>query len=72
MKFKELPTSASFDFISPISAHNSFFDRCIKTGPRSYTSLATGAVYKVGSINCEVFHVTDLTPFKKSQWEATK
>jgi hypothetical protein len=74
-KFRELSVGQTFDFVKPNSVFNSFFDRCIKVGPRAYASLVNHAefgrsvapipfrgvsiymIYKVGSINVEVFNV---------------
>ena len=61
MKFKDLNVGDTFDFISPNSNLNSFYMRCTKTGPRSYTwqSHHDGSTLKsrVGSANVLVYHV---------------
>jgi hypothetical protein len=58
LQFKDLKRGDTFDFIDDNGAYNSFFDRCEKTGPRTYWSKRTGQSYKVGSIKAKVFHVT--------------
>lgn len=57
MKFKELKMNDTFDFISPNNQINSFYDRCRKDGPRTYTSIDSGLQYRIGSINAKIYHV---------------
>jgi hypothetical protein len=61
MKFKDLNVGDTFDFISPNSNLNSFYSRCTKIGPRSYTwqSHIDGSTLKsrVGTANVLVYHV---------------
>ena len=57
MKFRDLAIGQSFDFID--DSHptwNSFYERCAKTGTRTYRS-ESGTDHRVGSINAAVFHV---------------
>lgn len=58
-RFKELHLGDTFDFIGPDRDRNSFFDRCIKIGARTYRSVENrhDVMHHVGSINCEVFHI---------------
>lgn len=57
MKFRDLTEQQSFDFVDDANPiRNSFWDRCIKTGPRTYTSIKTGLRYRVGSIDAKVYH----------------
>jgi hypothetical protein len=59
--FADLDSGDSFDFIGPVPRFNSFFERCTKTGPRSYSWFHPqrhGIVNAtVGTITCKVFHV---------------
>lgn len=58
LKFRDLHQNESFDWVDPTpGARNSFFDRCYKTGPRTYRAFGTERSYRVGSINASVFHV---------------
>jgi hypothetical protein len=55
-KFRDVPVGATFDWINEERpSYNSFYDRCTKTGPRTYS--AGPIKYQVGSINTRVFHV---------------
>lgn len=65
MRFRDLQIGDTFDFIAP-TGYNSFFDRCTKTGKRTYSwdnprkcSLSPDEKLetRVGSINVEVYHV---------------
>jgi hypothetical protein len=56
MKFRDLDLLDSFDFVGPDRLLNSFYLRCIKTGPRTYND-ETGVRHRVGSINATVYHV---------------
>jgi hypothetical protein len=56
LKFNQLPIGATFDFVSPNGAFNSFYDRCQKISPRKYKSLQTGAEYTVGSVLANTYH----------------
>jgi len=56
MLFRDLTIGQTFDFISDNLQFNSFFERCTKTGARSYVS-ESGLRCKVGTITVEVFHV---------------
>lgn len=59
MKFRDLKIEQFFDFVNDENRMlNSFWDRCIKTGPRSYKSVETGVKYTVGSINAVVYHAS--------------
>lgn len=59
-KFRSLLIGDKFDFTA--SQYPSFFDRCIKTGARSYQSLETLTQYKVGSINVVVNDLKEHDP----------
>lgn len=59
-KFRNLSIGDTFDFVGP-GRFNSFYDRCEKTGSRTYTPIEgnlKGHKLSVGSINADVFHVT--------------
>ncbi len=57
MKFRDLEIGQAFDWINPNGqARNSFFEQCRKISTRKYEGLTNGHVYKVGSINAEVFN----------------
>ena len=60
-KFRDLNIGDQFDFIGPDRMLNSFYARCVKLSARTYTE-ADGEneprPMRVGSINVEVFHVT--------------
>ena len=60
--FKDLAIGQKFDWIDPTSIRNSFFDRCEKISARQYRGVASGTVYKVGSVNAKVFHVAPSYP----------
>lgn len=63
-QFKDLSIGDTFDFISPNIGYNSFFDRCKKTGSRSYVALEgklKDMTLKVGSIKADVYHVSNST-----------
>lgn len=73
-RFKELSVGDTFDFVDDTNpANNSFFSRCIKSGSRSYRTIATPVVegmartshteYKINTIMCKVFHV-EYAPIK--------
>lgn len=60
VKFRDLPAGATFDFVGLNPATNSFFHRCTKISKRKYSWSAMfhpEAVSKIGTIDCEVFHV---------------
>lgn len=61
-KFRELNIGDTFDFVDDRPErriYNSFFDRCTKTGPRSYswTNQHGTLTSRVGTTNIEVYHV---------------
>ena len=56
LKFNQLPIGATFDFISPNTGFNSFFDRCEKISQRKYKSLVSGTEYQVGSVQANTYH----------------
>lgn len=56
-KFRNLKIGDTFDFISPNRTLNSFYDRCRKLSARVYSSLDTGYTHRVGSGDCQVYHV---------------
>lgn len=60
-QFRDLAVGQTFDFIDPQHPDwNSFFRRCIKTGPRRYSTTDEPKMdMRVGSINVQVFHVRD-------------
>ena len=64
MRFRDVMLNEPFDWIGPTGA--SFFDRCFKTGKRTYQSLSSGRIYKVGSINATVYHVGLIKPFRRN------
>lgn len=56
-QFKDLPVGSSFDFIDDRAVgYNSFFLRCRKLSARKYQD-SSGTVHRVGSVQCNVFHV---------------
>lgn len=61
--FKQLSVGDTFDFIDPSKpSRNSFFERCVKTGPRTYEcaedeAKARYGKMRVGTVNVEVFNV---------------
>jgi hypothetical protein len=59
-KFRELTIGSTFDFVDDANLHhNSYYQRCVKTGTRTYESLeAVPSKMHVGSIDAQVFHVT--------------
>lgn len=57
-RFRQLAIGQTFDFISPDNMLNSFSDNCKKISNRKYASLETGLEYQIGSVNCEVYHVS--------------
>jgi hypothetical protein len=58
IKFKELSIGDTFDFINDEEPHlNSFFARCTKTGPRTYSAGQRQYIYKVRTVHVAVFHV---------------
>lgn len=61
-QFKDVKVGQTFDFVGPEPMYNSFYDTCVKTGQRSYRSLlrTEHADYRIGSINCEVYHVAEI------------
>ena len=63
LKFRDVAINEPFDFIAP-GLRNTFFDRCFKTGARTYRSFSTNQEYRIGSINAEVFHVGLLNTYR--------
>jgi hypothetical protein len=60
MQFRDLAEQQTFDFINDAEPRlTSFWERCVKTGPRTYASVDTGVRYRVGSIDAQVFHPGD-------------
>jgi len=67
MKFRELAIGDTFDFVSPNSMLNSFYNTCEKIGARSYRwknpvrcSLSPEEYLSSRcSINCIVYHVNE-------------
>lgn len=60
--FADLSIGATFDWINDQApGRNSYFERCVKCGPRSYQAiragLAAGPMMRVGSTRARVFHV---------------
>lgn len=58
--FRNLKVGQTFDFIDDSKPHfNSFFNACVKVGPRHYAYRAanTRMVNRIGSINAAVHHV---------------
>jgi hypothetical protein len=55
MQFRDLHIGDTFDFIGPDNMLNSFYRRCVKTGPRSY-ACENGGRYTVGSVSAAVYH----------------
>jgi hypothetical protein len=65
LRFRDVALNEPFDWIDPApGARNSFFDRCYKTGPRTYRAFGTERQYTVGSINARVFHVGLLNTYR--------
>jgi hypothetical protein len=59
-KFRDLQIGDTFDFVGPVAMYNSYFARCVKLSARTYTPAEgehTPEPMRVGSINCEVYHV---------------
>ena len=56
IKFRDLAIGDTFDFVDDARI-NSFYERCKKTGPRTYQAIVSESNYRVGSINANVFHV---------------
>ena len=58
--FRDLAIGDTFDWIGPNSRYNSFFERCVKTGTRTY-ELVNGKdgprTFRVGSKDANVFHI---------------
>lgn len=60
--FRELGVWSTFDWINDSNPmFNSYFARCVKTGPRTYRAIdaqgkPTGATMRVGSHKAPVFH----------------
>lgn len=70
MRFRDLKIADTFDFISPNIGYNSFFKTCLKISARKYVVKVTTRInhkrcieetheYKIGSIDCEVYHVNE-------------
>lgn len=61
MTFRELRQGQTFDWIGPVSMHNSFYARCIKVSARVYIELDDAGHgvkrHRVGSIHAPVYHV---------------
>jgi hypothetical protein len=59
--FRDLQVGDSFDFIGQVRRFGSFYERCTKVAPRTYTWFHPerhGVIRsRVGSINCKVYHV---------------
>jgi hypothetical protein len=55
-QFRDLSIGQSFDFISPIATHNSFYLTCTKISARQYRD-ERGTVHTVGSVKANVYHV---------------
>lgn len=61
--FADLSIGATFDWINDQApGRNSYFERCVKCGPRSYQAIRTdvpaGPRMRVGSTRARVFHVS--------------
>lgn len=54
--FRDLKIGQSFDWIGPDRMLNSFYLRCVKTGPRTYVD-ERGRAHRVGSVNAKVYHI---------------
>jgi hypothetical protein len=58
MRFRDLPIGATFDFNAPDRV-STFSGRCVKISARRYTEFPVSRfVYRVGTINVEVFHTS--------------
>ena len=70
MTFKSLRVGQEFDFVEDGSIYNSFYERCVKMGPRTYQTVrpvphatADGATVLrpmcccVGTVKVAVYHV---------------
>lgn len=66
VKFRDLSIGDEFDFVSGSSVYDSFYDRCVKTGKRTYKSLDTGQAYKVGSVSAFVYNVSRKNSYKRT------
>ena len=64
IKFRDVAINECFDWVDPSTLRNSYFDRCIKTGKRTYRSISTNQQMTVGSINARVFHVGLLNTYR--------
>jgi hypothetical protein len=57
--FKELIIDQRFDFVDDENpGYNSFFNPCIKISAWNYIDCFA-RVFRIGSINCKVFHVKE-------------
>ena len=56
LRFRDVEVGQGFDFIEP-NGSNTFFDRCYRTGPRTYRAVSSGSTFTVGSIDARVYHV---------------
>ncbi len=64
IRFCDLYVGDVFDFVNDASLHNSFFNKCMKTGKREYTSIEPNKhseVYRIGSVNAKVYHLRRLS-----------
>jgi hypothetical protein len=65
LRFRDVAINEPFDFIDPAPlARNSFFERCYKTGKRTYREFGSNRQHTVGSIHCRVFHVGLLNTYR--------
>lgn len=70
--FRDLAIGQTFDFIDDDNRMlNSFFARCTKIGPRTYTWHANIGRRvmrtQVGSIYAQVFHIEDAVPSLRAE-----
>lgn len=62
MKFRDLKTGDTFNFINPNSTTNSFYKECKKISERMYVDTDWNR-YKIGSIDCRVYNVNNEESF---------
>ena len=64
LKFRDVQINEPFDFIDPCSRYNSFFERCYKTGKRTYREIGSNREHTIGTVNCRVFHIGLLNTYR--------
>ena len=59
IQFKDVKVGQTFDFVKPDTFQNSFFNPCVKVGPRHYAYLMRGVrcLNRIGTSKCVVYNV---------------